>query len=681
MKIYTNKTDTYSSTEGTIFKFSDSPTIFNILSDNLYSNKIGSIVRELSCNARDSHVSAGKGDVPFDITMEEVSSFFIESENLFRVRDYGVGLSEDDIYNLYSVYGLSNKSDSNEYIGGFGIGSKSPFAYTNSFVVTSWYDGKKKVYCAFKNSDGYPEITKLSDTISDEPSGVEISIPIRKCDVPTFVSEVKTQLAYFKVKPNTNFTIDLYFNNIVSELDNGYFLTNTSSFVIIGEIAYKIDTNHISKKFEYMKNKCGQYLGFYLNIGEVDISASRESLSYTERTIKVIEKKYNDFFDYFIQKMSSFTSSSKWDYMYEYNRMYFKFYNDDSNKYTDEKFMSIKNKYHTYEKLISAQIIDDYYIKAYIVDDFDVTRYKSVYGIANKPVYVIKNLKSVAKNVKKINVRKPYMLIIYKNVDELNTYINNIGNPSYTELEPIVDTSTRNYVNNKDDISIVYSSWKYYKKEICFDIQNKKTIKITDFVSLVSKDNFVFVPITKYELCDSLNTHVISSMLYYLRDKCSVFVYGIQKKYAKLISEYVPDFSFDSDVISRNIAKKFLEFLNKENSNWMEISEYYKNWEKFDDIKKYLIDNRDRFTEYEYKVIVEKLPFMKIDTSNVDKLAIEMSCLYREYVDDSYNKSKNELSNKLIDRYPFLYYMIGYNNYNTDMFVKTIRTYLFNGRN
>ena len=38
---------------------------FRVLSDTLYQNKIGSIVRELSCNAHDAHVMVGKQDVPF----------------------------------------------------------------------------------------------------------------------------------------------------------------------------------------------------------------------------------------------------------------------------------------------------------------------------------------------------------------------------------------------------------------------------------------------------------------------------------------------------------------------------------------------------------------------------------------------------------------------------------------
>ena len=49
------------------FRIRNSAKAFNILSSGLYANKIRAIIRELSCNAVDSHVAAGKADVPFEI--------------------------------------------------------------------------------------------------------------------------------------------------------------------------------------------------------------------------------------------------------------------------------------------------------------------------------------------------------------------------------------------------------------------------------------------------------------------------------------------------------------------------------------------------------------------------------------------------------------------------------------
>ena len=49
------------------FRIRNSAKAFNILSSGLYANKIRAIIRELSCNAVDSHVAAGKANTPFDV--------------------------------------------------------------------------------------------------------------------------------------------------------------------------------------------------------------------------------------------------------------------------------------------------------------------------------------------------------------------------------------------------------------------------------------------------------------------------------------------------------------------------------------------------------------------------------------------------------------------------------------
>jgi len=71
---------------------------FKVLSDTLYQDKIGSMVREVSCNARDSHVAAGKADVPFEIHLPD------NFEPWFSVKDYGLGLSHEDVKNVFTVY-------------------------------------------------------------------------------------------------------------------------------------------------------------------------------------------------------------------------------------------------------------------------------------------------------------------------------------------------------------------------------------------------------------------------------------------------------------------------------------------------------------------------------------------------------------------------------------------------
>ena len=84
---------------------------FSILSDQLYSNKVRAVIRELSTNAYDSHVDAGKSDTPFEVHLPS------SMEPHFAIRDYGTGLGHSDCMHLYTTYFRSNRTDSNAAVG------------------------------------------------------------------------------------------------------------------------------------------------------------------------------------------------------------------------------------------------------------------------------------------------------------------------------------------------------------------------------------------------------------------------------------------------------------------------------------------------------------------------------------------------------------------------------------
>jgi HSP90 family molecular chaperone len=79
------------------FTIEASSKAFKILSAKLYENQIRAIIRELSCNAYDSHIASGHKK-PFDIKLPS------QYDPIFYIRDYGTGLSEHDVYaNLYYI--------------------------------------------------------------------------------------------------------------------------------------------------------------------------------------------------------------------------------------------------------------------------------------------------------------------------------------------------------------------------------------------------------------------------------------------------------------------------------------------------------------------------------------------------------------------------------------------------
>lgn len=155
-------------TEG--FKIANTAHMMEILSKRLYNNPELAVCRELVCNAIDAHAAVGNKQ-PVEVTMPNYLN-----DGRFVVKDYGTGLSEEDVMNLYTTYGASTKQNSNDFIGCLGIGSKSPFAVTDEFSVLSRYKGIATTYHCYKQK-GLPVCTKLSQVATDEHDGMTITVP------------------------------------------------------------------------------------------------------------------------------------------------------------------------------------------------------------------------------------------------------------------------------------------------------------------------------------------------------------------------------------------------------------------------------------------------------------------------------------------------------------------------
>ena len=153
---------------------------FSILSDGLYSNKIRAVIRELSTNAYDAHVEAGKSKVPFNVTMPD------RFNPQFAIRDFGTGLSHEDCMNLYTTYFGSTKTNTNDAVGCLGLGSKSPFAYTDSFIVTSYHNGKVRVYNSFKDEHNKPVFALMSEDDTTEANGLHVLFSVYTDDIEEF---------------------------------------------------------------------------------------------------------------------------------------------------------------------------------------------------------------------------------------------------------------------------------------------------------------------------------------------------------------------------------------------------------------------------------------------------------------------------------------------------------------
>jgi hypothetical protein len=267
-----------------------------ILSDKLYSDKVQSIIRELSCNAIDSHVAAGKADVPIHVHLPTVF------EPWFSVTDYGVGLDHDGIKSHFTRYGSSTKTNSNLLIGSLGLGCKSPFSYVDAFDVTAIKDGVKRHYSMFKDEEGMPDWALINEGVTNEPNGVTVKMPVKNSDFYDFVNKSKLVFRWFPVKPvitgrdeNAEIKQDVEFSGngwkILENLGYGSDPVFNTPMALMGNVAYPLHVASIQNLSPLMTDLLKIPFILEFNIGDLEVSASRESLGYDMRTQRNIKDK------------------------------------------------------------------------------------------------------------------------------------------------------------------------------------------------------------------------------------------------------------------------------------------------------------------------------------------------------------------------------------------------------
>lgn len=272
--------------ENTQFSIEMNAAAVDILSSKIYTNNYLAIVRELSCNAWDAHVSIGTENKPFEVWFPNM----LKSE--FRVRDYGPGLAHEDIMTLYTTYFGSDKRNTNSVIGGFGLGSKSPLAYTDQFTTRSYHGGVVRTYAIFKDDQGLPNCSLVDAQPSSEPNGLEVSVPVQANDHYKFTNEASA-LLWFPTVP-TMHGAEIEPVEWMVHVDRGGFVKASDSYesrVVMGNVIYKVSARQAiensPKEYSKLMGSLLRERTFVLHadIGELAMAASREELNYTKATL------------------------------------------------------------------------------------------------------------------------------------------------------------------------------------------------------------------------------------------------------------------------------------------------------------------------------------------------------------------------------------------------------------
>lgn len=258
--------------------------VFTIFTKSLYSNPIGSIVREITSNCFDSHKEANI-DEPVRVVLTKENN-----QHYISFIDVGVGMSYERITTVYSEYFNSTKRDDENQIGGFGIGGKTPLAYNSeSFYLITNFNGVRYIYLVYKGENS-PDIDPLSEEPTTEHNGTTIKIPVKNTDVSTFEHEINRQLYYFE---------NVIFEGFSSDIKNDYTIYSGNHFlyrgldyssrmhICLGQVAYPIDYSALG----LIEGDFMVPVALKFNIGEINVTASRENLDYNDETKKIIKKK------------------------------------------------------------------------------------------------------------------------------------------------------------------------------------------------------------------------------------------------------------------------------------------------------------------------------------------------------------------------------------------------------
>jgi len=304
-------TDVSEGVDELVFKVDDEDQgfIFEMLRSKIYSDSIAAICREIAANSRDANREVMKGHVPIEIGFRKEHLLDGGSSLHVYFKDEGPGISPDRMANVFCKYAKSTKRDTDEMTGGFGLGAKTPFAYTDAFNIETVVDRVKYLYTAYIDESRRGKIAKLSEEACEEPNGTTIVVPISPDDRRRFEQNIILYTCMWDVPPkyvDVNAWTGSEISKIIEsdgipkmKLEGGRVLYIVSRSlisifdqgmgIIVDGMPYDLDTHQIPEydgKNNYQLSSTTVVMR--METGEVDLSVNRETLQYTQKTIDAV---------------------------------------------------------------------------------------------------------------------------------------------------------------------------------------------------------------------------------------------------------------------------------------------------------------------------------------------------------------------------------------------------------
>lgn len=292
--------------------------IIDLLRSKLYSDPLIAFCREVVSNCRDANRESKSKDairVNVEVNPEDGSNPYIE------FCDSGIGISPDRMENIYLNYGASTKRSTNTQTGGFGLGAKSPFAYTDTFYIVTSHGGKTYYYAMSLAGSGTGGMLLMDERESNGECGTIVKIPLKNEGDAVRATNIVSAVTYYWKE-----SVEIYVDGKISVKTEVDGLTavkgnlratrttshvgaaiaggvNSSIFVLIDGIPYqvpKITTDLFdssTRLFIAFKN------------GEIGLVPSRDSIIANDETIELISRRLDKYHaaarDELIPKLSS----------------------------------------------------------------------------------------------------------------------------------------------------------------------------------------------------------------------------------------------------------------------------------------------------------------------------------------------------------------------------------------
>lgn len=288
--------------------------IMSVLTEQ-YSDPAMAALREIAANARDAHIRAGKADVPIRVSLPN------RLNTDLVIEDEGIGMSVEFMEKRFSQYGDSDKRDEKFDIGGFGIGGKSPLAYTDSYTLVTVKDHEEATFVISRDKSGAASINRVMVRATDAGNGTKVKIPAVN------VYDFNEKAAFlFKFWPEGSVLVDgeppvVHSGKPISE-GIWYSENANQSYLVMGGLPYRIASPQ-----RYVPNGYLQRFHYIAEVGinDADITPSREDLKYTPKTLATLKTVGEKFEANFVKMVAeqiegAASAPEAWDMYYQWTQ-------------------------------------------------------------------------------------------------------------------------------------------------------------------------------------------------------------------------------------------------------------------------------------------------------------------------------------------------------------------------